>query len=121
MRRIHSVRVLACALGLSACATSTPPPTNALVESRAAVRVAEQNGGDRDPEAARYLAIARGQIAQAEQLMREGSNQTANRILEEAQGNAEMAVELSRQAAIRADAQQTQQQIDELRARRATP
>ena len=121
MTRNHSLRALACAVGLSACATTSQPPTNALADSQASVRVAEQNGADGDPGAARYLNIARRQIADAELLIHDGNNATAGRILDEARGNADMAVELSRQAALRADAVQTQRQIDDLRARRTTP
>ena len=118
MRRLTWISTVAASAVLApACATTRPPPTNALVESRATVRVAEQNGADRDPRAAQYLALARQQIAEAERLTREGSNWSANQRLEQAQANAEMAAELARQASARAEAQATQREIDELRTR----
>lgn len=117
MRRNHWFAVVAATSLATACATTTPPPTNALVESRAAVRVAEQNGAERDPRAAQYLSLARQQIADAERLTREGSHSSAAQTLEQAELNAEMAGELARQANARADAEATQREIQALRAR----
>lgn len=115
MRRNDWITAFASALLASACATTSPPPTNALVETRASVRVAEQTGADRDPEATRYLQLARQQLAEAERLTREGSYTSANTRLQQAQINAEMAGELARQATLRAEAAQTQRDIDALR------
>lgn len=117
MRRNHWLTLIASAVLATACATTTPPPTNALVESRAAVRVAEQSGAERNPRAAQYLALARQQIADAERLTREGSHTSAARHLEQAELNAEMAGELARQANARAEAESTQREIQELRSR----
>lgn len=117
MRRHHWLTVLSTTLLATACATATPPPTNALVESRAAVRVAEQHGAERDPRAAQYLSLARQQIADAERLTRDGSHSTAAKLLERAELNAEMAGELARQATARADAEATRREIQALRGR----
>ena len=117
MRRITWISAIASAVLATACATASPPPTSAFVESRAAIRVAEQSGADRDPRAAQYLALARQQIADAERLTRERSHWSASRRLEQAQVNAEMAAELARQSSVRAEAAATQREIDELRMR----
>ena len=117
MLRNNLITAIASALLAAACATTTPPPTSALVEARASVRVAEQTGAHRDPQAAQYLQLARQQLAEAERLTRDGSYGTANLRLEQAQVNADMAGELARQASARADAEQTQRDIDALRAR----
>ena len=108
---------IATVLFVGACATAAPPPSNLLVESRAAVRVAEQQGAQRDPQAAQYLVLARQQIADAQRLINEGSHSSANRMLEKAQLNAELAGEYARQAAARAEAVQTKREIDELKGR----
>jgi hypothetical protein len=117
MRRNPWITAIGTALLASACATATPPPTNALVESRAAVRIAEQNGAEHDVRAAQYLALARQQIADAERFTREGSNWSARQRLQQAQVNAEMAGELARQAHARAEAEATQREIQDLRSR----
>jgi hypothetical protein len=88
-----------------------------MVESRAAVRLAEQHGAERDPAAAQYLVLARQQIADAQRLMDVGRNWSASRLLEDAQVNAEMAGELARQANAHAEAIEAQRDIDQLRGR----
>lgn len=117
MRRTSWTAAIGFALLASACVSATPRPTNLLVESRAAVRVAEQSGAQRDPAAAQYLALARRQIADAQELMEEGHHGSAIRVLQTAHVNAELAGELARQASARAEAATVQRQIDELQRR----
>ncbi len=85
-----------------------------MVESRASVRIAEQTGAQHDPEASRYLALARRQIADAERFIALGNHWSAERSLEAAQVNADLASELARKSHARAEAAEVQEQIRRL-------
>jgi hypothetical protein len=117
MRRILWVGAIVCGFIANACATASPPPTKQMVESRAAVQIAEQAGAAKDTEAAQYLALARRQIADAERLMTEGSHWSANRVLESAHVHAELAAELARRSNARAEAESTKAEIERLQSR----
>ena len=98
MRRITWLGAIASAVLASACATASQPQATTLVESRTAVRLAEEAGAANDPQAAHYLAVARQQVAEAERLMREGRERTAQRVLERAEVHANLAREHALQA-----------------------
>jgi hypothetical protein len=117
MRNSARIAALACALWSTACATTSPPPTRQLADSRAAVRVAEEVGAREDPQAARYLAFAQQQLADADREMQARNYSTAERSLQMAQANAELAAALAREANARAEAIEVRRQIDELKAR----
>jgi chromosome segregation ATPase len=117
MRRSTWIATVACALWSTACATSSPPPTRQLADSRAAVRVAEEVGATEDPQAAQYLGLARKQLAQADQEMQQRNYDRAEHWLRQAQANAELSAALAREAKARNEVTALRQQIEELDSR----
>lgn len=71
MRQHHCILAISTALFASACATGSPRPTTTLRESRAPVRVAAYDSGDRDLRTAHYLAPARQPIHEGRELRAE--------------------------------------------------
>ena len=114
MQRTLFRGAIASAVIASACATAAPPPTSTLVESRTAVRMAEEAGAANDAAGAHDLTLARQQIAEAERLIRGGRDWSAQRTLEMAQVYADLALEHARLASARADAETTRAEIARL-------
>ena len=92
------VRNLLAALGVSftvaACGAHVPPPTDRLAGAEAAARSAHELGADQDPNAALHVKLADEQIGQAKTLMRDNDNQRADRTLQRASADAELAIVL---------------------------
>lgn len=102
----------------SACAsTITAPSARQLADSRAAVRAAEEMGAARDPQAALYLQLAREHLMRADELAELGADLAANRALERAEVDAELALVLAQEANQRAQAAVVQRRIGEARTR----
>jgi hypothetical protein len=106
-----------CALLGTACATTTPMPSQQLADSRAAVRVAEQAGAREDAQAAPYLALARKQLRQADDAIALRDYENATSWLRMAQANAELAASVARESNARAEAIEMRRQADALKAR----
>src|SRR5687768_12908322 len=117
MRSSTWITALACGLLSTACATSSPPPSRQLSDSHAAVRVAEEAGATEDPQASRYLGVARTQLNSARNEMQRRNYDIADHLLRQAQANAELAASLAREAKARNEAMALRRQIDELDAR----
>jgi len=95
------VRNLFAALGVSvtfltvaACGAHVPPPTDRLAGAEAAARSAHELGADQDPNAALHVKLADEQIGQAKTLMHDNDNQRADRTLQRASADAELAIVL---------------------------
>jgi hypothetical protein len=97
--------VLAGAAIFSACAGS-PKPTNELVQAQSALRAAREVGAAEVPEAQLHVQLADEQLRRADKLMNDGDNAEAQRVLERAKADAELAVALAREA----DAQKSLEQ-----------
>jgi hypothetical protein len=97
MKRNYISGVIVTTLALGACA-GAPKPTEQLVSARSALRAAEEVGADRVPQAELHAKLAKEQLASAEKLMEEGDNAEAERVLQRAKADAELAVALSRKA-----------------------
>jgi len=96
--RTARVVVLLGALGsMSACA-SAPKPTDQMVATEAALRAAKEVGARKDPQAQLHAKLAEEQLARARELMEEGENESAERMLARARADAELALALSRKA-----------------------
>jgi hypothetical protein len=117
MKRLTWIAALAAALFSTACATSSPPPSRQLADSRAAVRVAEEVGATEDPQASQYLVAARKQLAQADRELQLRNYERAEHWLRHAQANAELAAALARETKARNEVTAVRRQIDELDAR----
>jgi hypothetical protein len=71
-------------------------PAKQLAETQSAVRAASEVGADDNPRAALHLKMARDQISKAQALSREGENEAAKQLLQQAEADAELALALTR-------------------------
>ncbi|MBK6697746.1 MAG: DUF4398 domain-containing protein [Myxococcales bacterium] len=97
--------IAAAALGFLACG-SYPAPTERLVSSQAAVRVAQEVNATAVPQASLHLKLAQEQVEQAKQMIADGNNQRAELVLMRAEADAELAEALAREANFKNQAQQ---------------
>lgn len=110
---MKTILMLGAALALAACGSSAVPPAK-ITEARSAISAASAVGAEGQPNAALHLKLARDQVAQAEQLIKNGDNAEASLVLERAQKDAELALVLTREAKVRAEAQQALEQVQQL-------
>jgi hypothetical protein len=101
------------ALAVSACAAGKPP-TDQLAQTHTAIGAAQALDG-RSPRASLHLTMAREQLARAEQLIRQGKYEQADRVLQRAEADAELAGTLARQATLEVRARNSRRELDELR------
>lgn len=94
---------------------SLPAPTERMASSEAAVRGAREVGAEKVPPASLELRLAEEGIAQAKQLMAQGDNERAERLLQRAQADAELALSLAREDHARNEAAQVAAQVAQLR------
>jgi hypothetical protein len=94
---------------------SAPPPTARLASSEAAIRSAREVGAPNEPKAALHLKLAEEQRQKAEALVKEGKNEEAEGLLMRAEADAELALALARTAQMKAEAQKTVDQVEELK------
>lgn len=108
---------LACAAGilLMACGSSFPPPSERLATAEAASRTARELQADKEPQAALHLRLASEQIETAKALMSSGDNKRADEILQRASADAELAVQLAKEASTRKEAQETVEELKQLK------
>lgn len=111
MRRWLLIGTLAACV--SACGGAAQPQAQ-LSDANAAVRAASEVGAADVPEASLHLKLARDQIAEARQLMKQGENDKARWVLVRAQADAEAAVAQAKAVEAQQEAARAQAQIDEL-------
>lgn len=97
----NSIVVGATLLGLG-CASS-PAPVEQLASAEASVRAARELGAASVPRAELHLKLAQQQVTQARQLSADGENEQASVLLTRARADAELAVSLTREAAVYQD------------------
>lgn len=105
------VLIAACA----ACATA-PIPNERLASTEASIRGAQEAGADAVPQAQLHLKFATEGIAQARKLIAERRNEEAGLVLDRARADAELAVGLSREAQVKAEAEQALAQVAAIKA-----
>ena len=110
---MKSIKSLTLAVALSACAGGAVNQ-DAVVDTRSAIRGAEEAGAQQAPQAALHLELANEQLAQAMEL-RDDEPETANMLLERAEVDAELAVALAHENNVREEANQTRERIREQR------
>ena len=91
------------------------PPTHQLTKSKAAVRAAEEVGAKDTPKAALHLKMANDHIRNAEMLIVEEEFDDAGLILRRAESDAELAIELAREAKTRDEAEAAMRKVQELK------
>ncbi len=94
---------------------SAPSPGDEALNARAAIRAADEMHAENQPQARYYLALAREQIGKAEEFFAADDVERGRRILARAQADAELAIALTQEAATRAEAEQIQQHVNDLR------
>ena len=109
--------VIAGALALSAGCMSAAPPTRARTETTAAIRAAREVDAMSTPRAAYHLELAEEQLTRAEALIRAGRMAEAEGMLLRAQSDAELAIFLTREAALEAEAEELGMRITAMRER----
>lgn len=96
---------------------ATAPPGEARTETVAAIRAANEMGAASQPRAAYHLELAEEQLERAEELIERGRMDRAAGLLARAEADAELAIALTREAAMEAEAEQTRERIRETRDR----
>lgn len=101
--------------GLVTGCGATAPPTHQLTKSKAAVRAAEEVGAKEVPKAKLHLKMANDHISNAEKLILEEEFDDATLVLRRAEIDAELAIELAKEAQTRAEADAAVRKVQELK------
>lgn len=110
-----TVRVGLTTLLLASCSQGVSPAvTRQTAETSAAVARAEAGGAENEPQAALHLKLAREGIAQAGRFIAAGDGDDAQRALERADLDAELAVALTRESRLESRARQARAEIEQL-------
>jgi hypothetical protein len=96
MKKVRMSPMIALAALLAACASSVQLNPTRVSEVQGAMRAAEEVGADRNPKAQLHLKLARDQVTEANRLAREGDGESARLLLDRAQADAELALQLAR-------------------------
>lgn len=116
---MKSIATLSASLALFAmvgCGGSALPPAK-VTETQSAISAAEAVGAESHPQGALHLKLARDQMQQAQSLLRDDQEEEARLVLERARVDAELALVLTREVRMRAEAQQALDQVRELERR----
>lgn len=116
MRTIGTVTLLLLVSIAVGCGGAAPP-MEAQMEAVASVRAAREVGAAEQPRAAYHLELAEAQVARADALVDAGRMDDAERMLLRAQADADLAIALTREAAVVAEAEEVRSRIREMRAR----
>lgn len=104
------------ALGGTACGGAAPP-IETKTETVAAIRSAREVGAEQQPRAAYHLELAEEQLSRADSLIERGLMADAERMLLRAQADADLAIALTREAEVLAEAEDVRERIREMRER----
>ena len=81
---------------LAAACGGSQVPAQQMAKSQASIRAAREVGAENEPQAALHLKMAQDREARAEKKSRQGDNDAAKALFEEAQVDAEFALALAR-------------------------
>jgi uncharacterized protein DUF4398 len=95
MRTARTGLMVALAAALAACASSVQLNPARVSEVQGAMRAAEEVGAPNNPQAQLHLQLARDQVAEANRLAKEGDAENARLLLDRAQADAELALQLT--------------------------
>lgn len=105
---------LAAAICSGGCAASNYNQQR-LVDTQATVAAVEELDEAEDPEVSLHLKYARDQLAAARRLVDEGEGDEANRMLERAHADAQLALAMARTERSRKEARAAWAEVEELR------
>ena len=115
MKLIHVLVLGAVSTVCFGCATSGPVRADLLSRAQAAVRSAQETGAEKNAQAADHLRVAREELANGRKMVVEGEQDRAIPMLLRAEADAELAMNMSREASAVADAQKTREEVRNLR------
>lgn len=101
-------------MALAAACGASEVPAQQIASSEAAIRAASEVGAERHPQAALHLKHARDRLTRAQMLSREGKTEEAERLLEQAEVDAELALVLTRKQQAQDQAERAREQLDSL-------
>jgi hypothetical protein len=90
-------------------------PASQRTDAIAAVRSAREVGAESTPQASYHLALADDEVVEGEAFIAQGRMDAAQRALERAKADAELAMALQREADVRAHAIETHEHIEDQR------
>jgi hypothetical protein len=96
MKRIVLLGALTTGFVFGGCASNPVPPAK-VTNTQASISAAEAVGATNNPRAALHMKLAKEQLAQGEQLLRDGDDDEARLVLERARIDAELAMALTRE------------------------
>jgi uncharacterized protein DUF4398 len=96
MHRVRMGLMVALAGALAACASSVQLNPTRVSEVQGAMRAAQEVGAASNPQAELHLQLARDQVAEANRLAKAGDAENARLLLDRAQADAELALQLVR-------------------------
>jgi uncharacterized membrane-anchored protein len=108
------IRVASLAVGfvlfMAGCGGAAAP-NERVTSATSAVRAAEVGGAPGNPEASLMLKKAKDGLAKAKALMADGKNEEADSVLQRAEVDADLALNLAREASAKAEAQAAVEQV----------
>lgn len=97
------------------CLSGGPVPADKLARSQAAVRAAGEIGAERSMEASRYMQSAKMELAEGRKLVIEGEQERATAMLLRAEADAELAMNVTREATAVTDAAKAKEEVRTVR------
>lgn len=116
MRFLAGYVAAASAIFAVACGGSQPVPADQVNQTEAAIRAASEVGAPSVPKAALHLKMAQDQLQTAKGLIAEHQNDEARLVLDRARVDAELALALTKEATLRAQAAEALEKVKKLRA-----
>jgi len=92
-----------------------PPPVDRLASAEGAARSARELGAERDPKAALHLKLAQEQIDAAKAQMKDDENKKASATLAKASADAELSLQLAKEAKERSEADRARDHVKNAR------
>ena len=102
-------------VALGGCLSGGPVPADKLARSEAAVRGAEEIGAERNAIGSRHLQAARASFKEGKQLVMDGEQDRATMMLLRAEADAELAMNVTREATALEDARKTRDEVRTIR------
>lgn len=117
---MSTVRILFTSVLLAATAAcgGFPPPVERLISAEGAARSARELGAEKEPKAALHLKLATEQIEAAKAQMKDDENKKASATLAKASADAELALQLAKEAKERAEAERAKDGVKNVRSGR---
>jgi len=93
------------------CVSGGPVPADKLARSQAAIRSAQEIGAERNAQGVHHLQTAKKELAEGRKHVIDGDQEKAVPLLLKAEADAELAMNLTREATAIASAQKTQEEV----------